>query len=74
MAAKANALKILNSESLQEGRKLHLLIGSVLREEGTVMPQNIIKYHHIITRELLQFVKQKTGFIYKKKKKSYWPK
>lgn len=33
------------------------------------MPQNIIKYHHIITRELLQFVKQKTGFIYKKKKK-----
>lgn len=31
--AKANALKILNSEGINEGKKSYLLIGIVLREE-----------------------------------------
>lgn len=65
--AKANALKILNSEGIKEGKKKsYLLIGGVLREEGYHQKNN-----YVLKSDLLQFVKRKIGFYFKK---DYWPK
>ena len=64
--AKANALKILNSEGIKEGKKSYLLIGIVLREEGYHQKNN-----YVLKNELLRFVKRKTGFYFKK---DCWPK
>lgn len=57
--AKANALKILNSEGIKEGKKSYLLIAIVLREEGYNQKNN-----YVLKNELLLFVKRETGFYF----------
>lgn len=57
--AKANALEILNSEGIKEGKKSYLWIGIVQRGEGYHQ-----KNKYGFKNELLQFVKRKTGFLF----------
>jgi len=57
--AEANALKILHSEGIKEGKKSYLLIGILLRGEGYHQKKN-----YILKNGLLQFVIRKTGFLF----------